>query len=109
LGIFSAPLSVLSRLPIAHVKNKLDGQQRWKQTLQAANDEACVVAWPSRQADSPIDTQGYKKAFPDTVIEYSGARSGKTKPGDRDVFSDTEKEVERSRVKTKNSKRVFGR
>jgi hypothetical protein len=49
LGSFYAALLVFSRLPIAHAQNRSDWQQRWDQTLKAANKDARRVVWSTRK------------------------------------------------------------
>ena len=58
-------------------QSKPDWQQRWEKTLAAAKKEKRVVVWgPPGEPIREAMTSGFKKAFPDIVIEYSGARGG---------------------------------
>jgi iron(III) transport system substrate-binding protein len=77
IAISCATFLILSQLPHAHAQVKSDWQQRWEQTLKAAKKEGRVVVWgPPGELIREAMTQGFKKAFPDIVIEYSGARGG---------------------------------
>ncbi len=52
-------------------------KQRWETTLGRAKREGKVVVWgPPGELIGQAMTQGFKKAFPDIAIEYSGARGG---------------------------------
>ncbi|HEX9661895.1 MAG TPA: extracellular solute-binding protein [Candidatus Binatia bacterium] len=54
-----------------------DWKQRWEKTLSGAKKEGKVVVWgPPGELIRKAMTEGFKKAFPDIPIEYSGARGG---------------------------------
>ena len=49
----------------------------WQQLLSEAKKEGKVVVWgPPGELIRTAMTEGFKKAFPDIAIEYSGARGG---------------------------------
>jgi len=65
---FSAP-------SLAQVKP--DWKQGWEKALSGAKKEGKVVVWgPPGELIRDAMTEGFKKAFPDIAIEFSGARGG---------------------------------
>src|SRR5437899_3275693 len=50
-----------------------DWRERWEKILSAAKKEGKVVVWGPPGAVGNALSQGFKKAFPDIDIEYSGA------------------------------------
>lgn len=77
LGTLCAALFLFSSVPSARSQSKSNWRQRWDKTLAAAKKEGRVVVWgPPGELIREAMTQEFKKAFPDVVIEYSGARGG---------------------------------
>ena len=64
-------------LSIAEAQTMPDWKQRWEKVLSEAKKEGKVVVFgPPGELIRDAMTQGFKRAFPDIVIEYSGGRSG---------------------------------
>ena len=77
IGLSCAVLLISSAIPRAWAQSRSDWHERWEQALQAAKKEGRVVVWgPPGELIREAMTQGFKKAFPDVVIEYAGARGG---------------------------------
>jgi ABC-type Fe3+ transport system substrate-binding protein len=56
---------------------KPDWKPRWDKALSEAKKEGKVVVWgPPGELIRKAMTEGFRKAFPDITIEYSGARGG---------------------------------
>jgi iron(III) transport system substrate-binding protein len=56
---------------------KADWKQKWDKVLSEAKKEGKVVVWgPPGELIRDAMNQGFRKAFPDIAIEYSGARGG---------------------------------
>lgn len=52
-----------------------EGQQRWEKALSGAKREGKVVVWgPPGDLIRQAMTEGFKKAFPEISIEYTGSR-----------------------------------
>ena len=68
---------ILSLIEASFAQNKPQSKQTWEQMLAAAKKEGRVVVWgPPGEVIREALTQGFKKAFPDIAVEYSGARGG---------------------------------
>ncbi len=68
-------LVVLALTGSAIAQSKSDSQSRWQQVLDAAKKEGKVVVLaPSGEALRRAITEGFRKAFPDIGLEYSGGR-----------------------------------
>ncbi len=79
LGSFLTGLGLLFFVlrPPAIAQMKPNWQQKWDKVLSEAKKEGKVVVWgPPGELIRDAMTQGFKKAFPDIAIEYSGARGG---------------------------------
>lgn len=79
LGLYfslSTSLILAPNLP-SFAQTKSQGKQTWQQVLSEAKKEGKVVVWgPPGEVIRKAMTEGFKKAFPDIAIEYSGARGG---------------------------------
>jgi iron(III) transport system substrate-binding protein len=61
----------------ASAQTKPHNKDTWEQVLAAAKKEGRVVVWgPPGELIREAMTQGFKKAFPNIAIEYSGGRGG---------------------------------
>jgi iron(III) transport system substrate-binding protein len=76
--LFLIVLCFVSAAPLlAFAQAKPGWQQRWDKVLSEAKKEGKVVVWgPPGELIRNAMTQSFKKAFPDIVIEYAGARGG---------------------------------
>jgi len=73
----TAFLIIFSLRPPSLAQTKPDWRQRWEKVLSEAKKESKVVVWgPPGELIRRAMTEGFKKAFPDISIEYSGARGG---------------------------------
>ena len=64
-------------LSIAEAQTMPDWKQRWETVLSQAKKEGKVVVFgPPGELIRDAMTQGFKRAFPEIAIEYSGGRSG---------------------------------
>jgi hypothetical protein len=103
-------LNLFLVIPKAHSQSKSDWQQRWGKTLRAAKKDGRVVVWgPPGELIREAMTKNFQQAYPDIAVEYSGARGGAPKPGDRYWLSYTEEHVKRSAEEAKILKELFGR
>ncbi|MGH7827176.1 MAG: ABC transporter substrate-binding protein [Candidatus Binatia bacterium] len=68
---------ILSLNSPSSAQTKPHGKQTWQQVLSEAKREGKVVVWgPPGELIRKAMIEGFKKAFPDLTIEYSGARGG---------------------------------
>ena len=75
LALLSLLIALWTRPALAQAKP--DWKQKWDKVLGNAKKEGKVVVWgPPGELIRDAMTQGFKKAFPDIAIEYSGARGG---------------------------------
>ena len=62
---------------LSRAADSSDWKQRWDKAVNGAKKEGKVVVWgPPGELIRKAMTEGFKKAFPDITIEYSGARGG---------------------------------
>lgn len=62
---------------IAWAQSDPNWKEKWQKVLGDAKKEGKVVVWgPPGELIRNALTQGFRKAFPDIAIEYSGARGG---------------------------------
>lgn len=77
LTLLLTTLFVLSLSPPSVAQTKSQAKPNWEQVLSAAKKEGKVVVWgPPGELIRKAMTEGFKKAFPEIAIEYSGARGG---------------------------------
>jgi len=77
LRIFCAASFIFAFIPNARSQSKSDWRHHWDKTLIAAKKESRVVVWgPPGELIREAMTASFKKAYPDIIIEYSGARGG---------------------------------
>jgi iron(III) transport system substrate-binding protein len=77
LGFSLTAFLVLSFSLRSFAQTKIPGRQTWEQVLGEAKKEGKVVVWgPPGELIRKAMTEGFKKAFSDIAIEYSGARGG---------------------------------
>ncbi len=77
LSFFLTACLVLSFTAASLAQTTQGWKQKWEKTLNAAKKEGKVVVWgPPGELIGQAMTEGFKKAFPDIPIEYSGARGG---------------------------------
>ncbi len=68
---------ILFLTPGAFAQTKPQNKDTWEHVLGEAKKEGRVVVWgPPGELIREAITQGFKKAFPNIAIEYSGARGG---------------------------------
>jgi iron(III) transport system substrate-binding protein len=68
---------ILSFTAASFAQSKTQSKLTWEQVLGEATKEGRVVVWgPPGELIREAMTQGFKKAFPNIAIEYSGARGG---------------------------------
>jgi iron(III) transport system substrate-binding protein len=68
---------ILSFTAASFAQSKTQNKLTWEQVLGEATKEGRVVVWgPPGELIREAMTQGFKKAFPNIAIEYSGARGG---------------------------------
>jgi ABC-type Fe3+ transport system substrate-binding protein len=68
---------ILSLTSASFAQSKAQSNQTWEQVLGEAKKEGRVVVWgPPGELIREAMTRGFKQAFPNIVIEYSGARGG---------------------------------
>jgi ABC-type Fe3+ transport system substrate-binding protein len=73
---FSALLFVCTAT-LFGAESQSDWQQRWDKAMSGAKKEGMVVVWgPPGELIRKAMSEGFKKAFPEIPIEYSGGRGG---------------------------------
>jgi ABC-type Fe3+ transport system substrate-binding protein len=77
LSVGFSALLVVCTASLYGAESQSDWKQRWDKALSGAKKEGMVVVWgPPGELIRKAMSEGFKKAFPEIPIEYSGARGG---------------------------------